>query len=550
MGKQLRRFSTGLAVTGALACAAAFALPLHSMARPAADPIWQPIPHDLSASPARVLPKIISETHPVRVVSTTIDPDGRPVVTVRTATDRDAATGLVVAGQDAPGAVSVETDVEVSAAEVDPLLPAQWDLARIRVDAAWPRSTGAGVTVAVVDSGVDSAHPDLAGQVLPGADFITGTEGASIDPNGHGTHVAGTIAALAANGEGVAGVAPGAHILPVRVLGADGNGYMSDVANGIAYAADHGADVINLSVSATVQVAAVTNAVAYARSKGVVVIAAAGNARRSGSPTSFPAADPGVIAVAATAGDDSIAPYSNQGAYVDVAAPGSDITSTYPGNRYGRMSGTSMATPHVAAVAALLKAADRALSPDQVELALTSSAVDLGAPGRDDDFGAGRIDAAAALATVPTPAAAPTTPEMSPAITPTESAPTTPEPSPTMPAEPTPTQPEPTQPEPTQPQPTTPAQSPAPTTEATPTPTPSATPAEPVIRLVRPGAGKLTVVIVGADGEPAQIQRWVGGDWETVVTYPAVRVARFTDLTPGVVHRVVVAGTTSFEIRL
>ncbi|MDY7090969.1 MAG: S8 family serine peptidase, partial [Actinomycetota bacterium] len=395
----MKKIGAGLLVFGAMASGIALTLPEHDPGRQH-KPAWQPVVHGLRVQPARLLPAVVSQTRPVRVVSTSIDRSGRPVVSVGTATDHDTASALVVAGQRAPGAVSVEADVPVSVAAADPLLPAQWDLARVRADKAWPRSTGAGVTVAVIDSGVDSSHPDLAGHVLPGGDFITGTEGAAVDPHGHGTHVAGTIAALTGNGEGIAGMAPDAQILPVRVLDANGNGYMSDVANGIAYAADHGADVINLSVSATSQVGAVTNAIAYARSKGVVVVAAAGNARRTGSPTAFPAADPGVLAVAATASDDSVAGYSNRGGYVDVAAPGSDITSTYPGNRYVRMNGTSMAAPHVSALAALLKGADRTLTPDQVEQAVTASAVDLGEPGRDLDFGAGRIDAPAALATL------------------------------------------------------------------------------------------------------------------------------------------------------
>ncbi|MCM4083777.1 S8 family serine peptidase [Paractinoplanes hotanensis] len=532
--------------------------------------------------PESLLPAVVSQTRPVRVVSTSIDRGGRPAVSVRTATDRDTASALVVAGQHAPGAISVEADVPVSVAATDPLLPMQWDLARVRADGAWLRSTGAGVTVAVVDSGVDASHPDLAGHVLPGADFITGTEGTAVDPHGHGTHVAGTVAALTGNGVGIAGMAPDAQILPVRVLDANGNGYMSDVANGIAYAAEHGADVINLSVSATSQVGAVTNAVAYARSKGVVVVAAGGNSRRTGSPTAFPAADPGVIAVAATASDDAVAAYSNRGGYIDVAAPGSEITSVYPGNRYVRMSGTSMAAPHVTALTALLKGADRGLTPDEVERAVTESAVDLGEPGRDDDFGAGRLDAAAAFATLtparPSPSeAVPTqtiTPPPATATTPTVGAPlphttntppgsdtpspygseaprggdTPPSESNTPPAGDTPS------PHAT----TTPPRSDTPQSPGTKTPTPTPrvpaeatpTPAAPIVRLVRPGPGRLFVFVIGVESVPVQIQRHDGDGWTTVLTYPATKVARFDGLVPGVEHRVVVSGATSDVIRL
>jgi len=523
----MRKIVGGILAVGAVAGGAALAWPER-------EPVWQPVTHGLRAQPGHLLPAVVSPTRPVRVVSTSIDRDGRPVVSVRTATDRDTATALVTEGQRAPRAVSVEADVPVSAAAVDPLLPAQWDLARVRADGAWLRSTGAGVTVAVIDSGVDATHPDLAGHVLPGADFIAGTEGASADPYGHGTHVAGTIAALTGNGDGIAGMAPDARILPVRVLDANGNGYMSDVANGIAYAADHGADVINLSVSATSQVGAVTNAVAYARSKGVVVVAAAGNARRTGSPTAYPAADPGVIAVAATASDDSVAVYSNRGDYVDVAAPGSDIVSTYPGSRYVRMNGTSMAAPHVAALAALIKGTDRGLTPDQVERAVTESAADLGVPGRDEDFGAGRIDAAAALA-----ALAPAGPRPSPSASTSEAAPAP------MPSATTPPTTEPTTTPPTT-EPTTPPATTAPSPTPTATPT---TPAAPIIRLVRPGAGRLFVFVIGVEGVPVQIQRWQDEQWTTVHTYPATKVARFDGLVPGVEHRVVVSGATSDVIR-
>ncbi|WP_250033356.1 S8 family serine peptidase [Paractinoplanes maris] len=544
----MKKLSVGAVVLAAVAGGAALTLKFD-------EPAWRPITHNLSASPAGLLPPVVSQTLPVRVVSTRVGRDGRPVIAARTVTDRNAAEALVAEGQQAPGAVSVELDAPVTVAQVDPYLPAQWDLARVRVDGAWPRSTGAGVTVAVVDSGVDATHPDLTGQVLPGADFITRTEGPSVDPHGHGTHVAGTIAALTGNGEGVAGMAPQARILPVRVLGPDGSGYMSDVANGIAYAADHGADVINMSISSTWQVSAVSNAVAYARSKGVVVVAAAGNARAQGSPVSYPAADAGVVAVAATTSNDDVAGYSNRGGYVDVAAPGSDILSTFPGNRYVRMNGTSMAAPHVAAVAALLKGADRALTPDQVEQALTTSAVDLGAPGRDDDFGAGLLDAAAALARIVPPSTAPaivTTP--APAATPSPAASSSSPATPTDQPKPTTSSPVPSEMPTATPTPSTPA-TPTPSTQATPTPSAPATPtpsasAKPIIRLVRTGAGELTVVIKGAEGVPVEIQQEAGEEWRTVRTYPATLITRFVDLVPGLEHRVVVSGTTSGVIRL
>ena len=429
MKMQLRRYAVGAMAAGAVAGGAALALP-------GAEPAWRPITYGLTTNPARLLPATISTTHPVRVVSTALDASGRPVVTVHTATDRTKATELVEAGQQTRNAVGVELDAVMHAADVpagtDPYRSTQWDFNKVRVAGAWPKSTGAGVTVAVIDTGVDASHPDLAGQVLSGYDVINDTEGTSTDPNGHGTHVAGTIAALTGNGVGVSAVAPDAAILPIRVLGADGSGYMSDAATGILYAADHGADVINMSLGTDTQVDAVTNAIAYARSKGVVVVAAAGNERAKGSPVSYPGADPGVIAVAATDSSDTVATYSNQGSYVDVAAPGSSIVSTYPGGGYRTLSGTSMASPHVAAVAALVKAAQPGLTPDQVEQAIESTATDLGTAGKDTDSGYGRIDATAAVAAASPATTAPTS---SPASSsPASSSPTPSSPTPSSPA--------------------------------------------------------------------------------------------------------------------
>jgi subtilisin family serine protease len=251
---------------------------------------------------------------------------------------------------------------------------------------------------------VDGRHPDLRGKVLTGYDAIDDVAGGDTDENGHGTHVAGTVAALTGNGAGVSGVAPDARILPVKALGTDGSGWMSDTAEGIVWAADHGAQVINLSLGTTDRMGAVTTAVAYARSKGVTVVAAAGNERTKGSPVSYPAADPGVLAVAATDSADRYAYYSNAGDYVDLAAPGSAILNTYPTglqrSGYATMSGTSMAAPHVAAAAALVKAYRPAYTPDQIEQTLKRSAVDLGGRGFDRDYGHGRLAVAAALASL------------------------------------------------------------------------------------------------------------------------------------------------------
>ena len=423
MKNPLRRYAVGALAVGAIAGGAALGLPSD-------EPTWHPVTYGLHETPAQLLPATVSSAHPVRVVSTALDKSGRPVVTVHTATDTTTAASYVKSGQKAKNAVGVELDAPMTTMDVptgtDPYRSQQWDMAKIRVGDAWQKSTGAGVTVAVIDTGVDASHPDLAGQILPGYDEITKTAGTSTDPNGHGSHVAGTIAAVTGNGVGVSSVAPNAKILPIRVLGADGSGYMSDAANGIIYAADHGANVINMSLGSSSQVAAVTNAIAYARSKGVVVVAAAGNERSQGSPTSYPGADPGVIAVAATDSTDTVASYSNKGSYVDVAAPGSNILST-TGGGYQAWNGTSMASPHVAAIAALLKSYNSALNPDQIEKAIETSAVDLGPAGKDTDYGYGRVDAAAALAAAGSPTTAPTTAPTSAPVTtkPVTTSPTT-----------------------------------------------------------------------------------------------------------------------------
>ncbi|GIE77648.1 hypothetical protein Aph02nite_35980 [Actinoplanes philippinensis] len=407
MKVQIRNYAVGAVAAGALAAIGVLALPNGS-----AD--WAPVTYGLTAAPESIVPATVTEAQPARVVSTTIDASGRPVVTVKEATDKASAIELVEKAQKADGAVGVEMDAPVYALDAptgsDPSRAQQWDLPKIRTVEAWQKSTGAGVTVAVIDSGVDSTHPDLAANVLSGFDATTDREGPTTDRHGHGTHVAGTIAAVTGNAVGVSGFAPNVKILPVKVLGDNGSGNMSDTAQGITWAADHGAQVINMSLGGTQQVEAVSTAIAYARSKGVTVVAAAGNARQQGSPTSYPAADTGVIGVGATDSNDRVGVYSNAGDYVDVSAPGTDILSTSPGGQYKTMSGTSMASPHVAAIAALLKSYRSSLTPDQVETTLERSAVDLGAAGFDNDFGNGRIDALAALNSLAPATTAPTTP--------------------------------------------------------------------------------------------------------------------------------------------
>ena len=332
----------------------------------------------------------------------------------------------------------------------DPRYSEQWHYfdatGGLRLPAAWDNSTGAGIRVAVIDTGY-RPHVDLSGQFLAGYDFISDTA-VSNDGNGrdsdasdpgdavaanacysgspasnsswHGTHVAGTIAAATNNGVGVAGVAFGAKIVPVRVLGKCG-GYTSDIADAIIWSSGgtvtgvpanaNPAKVINMSLGGGGACGTTTqNAINSARSRGTVVIVAAGNENMNAS-NSNPANCSGVVTVAATNRNGARAPYSNYGTVVDVAAPGGDAngyiistlnagTSAPGADNYAGYQGTSMATPHVAGVAALMLARNSALTPDQIESKLKSTARAF--PGTCSQCGTGIVDAAAAVASATT----------------------------------------------------------------------------------------------------------------------------------------------------
>ncbi|MCF6139212.1 S8 family peptidase [Pseudalkalibacillus berkeleyi] len=245
-------------------------------------------------------------------------------------------------------------------------------------DLAWDITKGSsGQEVAVLDTGVDYNHPDLDSKVLLGYDFVD-NDYTPYDLHGHGTHVAGTVAAETNNAQGVAGMAPNTKILAVRVLNAQGSGSTADIADGIRYAADQGAEVINLSLGCDCASQTLKSAVDYAWNKGSVVVAAAGN---DGVSTTFePASYTNAIAVAAVDRYDQLASFSNWGAsWVDVAAPGVDIASTYPNNGYVYMSGTSMAAPHVAGLAGLLAAQGRSAS--QIRAAIENTADNISGTG-------------------------------------------------------------------------------------------------------------------------------------------------------------------------
>ncbi|MEW9701626.1 S8 family peptidase [Paenibacillus sp. SI8] len=271
----------------------------------------------------------------------------------------------------------------------------QWNLPLIETVQGWQLNRGAkDVVVAVVDTGVDLQHPDLQGQLLPGYNVISGTDTPQ-DDVGHGTHVTGVIAALVNNNLGVAGMTWYNKVLPVKVLDQTGAGSTYSVAQGIIWAADHGAKVMNLSLGNYADSGFLHDAIKYAYDKDVALIAASGNdnTERPG----FPAAYPEVFAVAATDAENNKAPFSNYGDYIDVAAPGVSIASTYPGNQYAALSGTSMASPHVTALAALIRSTNPALKNTEVYEIMRQSAQDLGSPGRDVYFGFGLIDVVKAV---------------------------------------------------------------------------------------------------------------------------------------------------------
>lgn len=251
----------------------------------------------------------------------------------------------------------------------DPYFPYQWNLHKIEAPCAWDFARGAGATIAVIDTGVQSNHPDLVGKVINGYDFVD-DDWVPQDGNGHGTFVAGIAAAQTNNGIGIAAVAPQANILAIRVLNNSGSGTLNDIADGIRFAVDNGAEVINLSLGGTYGSTTLQQAVDYAWSRGAVIVAAAGNS--GNTQPHYPAYYPNVISVASTDRNDNISYFSTRGAWVDIAAPGSDIYSTYINNTYHSLSGTSMAAPHVSGVAAILASQGR--NNVQIRAAIKNSA--------------------------------------------------------------------------------------------------------------------------------------------------------------------------------
>ncbi len=331
-----------------------------------------------------------------------------------------------VASQKPEDEKAVSANFQTQAALNDTYYAQQYGLQAMNIPAAWEVSEGEGVVVAVIDTGVDLDHPDLKGRLVPGYDAFSQEEGEDagdvsslnyvVSSYKHGSHVAGVIAAEANNGKGIAGVAPKSKVMPIKIFAdlsdivkslwakEEDTSYtiISILADGIVWAADHGADVINMSLAVTEDSATIDRAVKYALNKNISVIVAAGNDRHLTNNRNYLAAISGVIGVAATDESNAVTFFSNSGDYVSVAAPGLDIISTVPSflnfNSYVKMSGTSMAAPAVAGVAALMKAKFGAqATPAFIKRRLEETAVDKGDAGRDDLFGFGIVNARAAL---------------------------------------------------------------------------------------------------------------------------------------------------------
>jgi thermitase len=291
----------------------------------------------------------------------------------------------------------LDRKVQVHMVPNDPYFGSEYHPTKVGANIAWDTTQGAGVTIAILDSGVDGTHPDLVPNLVPGYNFYDNNTDTS-DVCGHGTAVAGTAAAVTNNGQGVSGIAGQAKIMPIRIAYFDSAagscyGYFSTITSGITYAADHGARIANVSYGSVATSSSILNAAQYMRSKGGLVFVSAGNsgALDSTAPTNL------LTVVAATDQNDAKTSWSTYGDFVTLSAPGAGIYTTSRGGIYQQWNGTSFSSPLAAGVGALVMAANPKLTNTQVENILYTTAVDLGTVGRDQIFGYGRVNADAAV---------------------------------------------------------------------------------------------------------------------------------------------------------
>ncbi|WP_442603730.1 S8 family peptidase [Paenibacillus sp. KN14-4R] len=305
----------------------------------------------------------------------------------------------VYAGPPFPYAQSNDINSPIDPARIEPndvlYSRYQWNLKQIGSEAGWQANRGANsVIVAIVDTGADLTHPDLADHLIKGYNLVDPTTTPN-DDVGHGTHVSGVIGALVNNRLGVAGMMWNDTLMPIKALDQTGAGSTYTVAQGIIWAVDHGAKVINMSLGNYTSSEFLHDAIKYAYDRDVVLVAASGNDNTD--RPSYPAYYSEVFAVAATDANRDRAPFSNYGDYVDVAAPGVSIASTYPPHQYAALSGTSMACPHVTALAAMIRSINPNLRNTEVMDIIRNTAQDLGAAGKDPQYGSGLINVANAV---------------------------------------------------------------------------------------------------------------------------------------------------------
>ena len=279
--------------------------------------------------------------------------------------------------------------------------PYTWGLQKIDADIAWDYTKGERAKVAILDTGIEANHAGLIGRVKPGVSFVENVP-SEADDNGHGTHCAGIVAATPPeNGDGMYGVAPAASLFPVKVMNYNGQGLTGDLIAGIEWCLEAGVDIVSMSLLIMSHKVALRRTCEVAHAKGLVLVAAVGNdwqepsKRRRG--VGYPARYDCVIGVGATDRGDTIAPFSNRGKGVDIVAPGVDILSTYRGNRYRLISGTSQACPHVSGVVALLKSYKPELASTQVRKVILETGDPLGSGDVDKTYGYGLVNASGAI---------------------------------------------------------------------------------------------------------------------------------------------------------